>query len=132
MSTNYYSSLVVGAVFKEIVIEHKEEVTVTKYNQDTGVPYSSTTSRSKTFIGNIKIDDDLEDILEEHGLESYSGYGGNDDKEIIGVEIYDLDEPAVVEVDIDLLQREINNLAAKFDKLGISVKPKLFLIHSVV
>jgi hypothetical protein len=131
MSTNHYLSLVVGATVKEIVIEHKEEVTVTKYNQDTGVPYSSTTSHSKNFFGNIEIDDDLEDILEEHDLGSYSSYGGNDDEEVIGVEIYDLSEPAVVEVDIDLLQREINNLATKFNELGVFVKPKLFLIQSV-
>jgi hypothetical protein len=132
MSTNYYSSLVVGAVAKEIVIEHKEEVTVTKYNQDTGVPYPYTTSHSKNFFGNIEIDDDLEETLEEYDLELHYTYCEQKEAEqIIGVKIYKSSEPAIIEVDIDLLQREIKDLATKFDELGISVKPKLFLIHSV-
>jgi hypothetical protein len=134
MSTNYYSSLVVGAVFKEIVIEHKEEVTVTKYNEDTGVPYSSTTSDSKTFLGNIEIDvdDDLEETLEEYDLElHYTHCEQEEAEQIIGVEIYHLSHPAVVEIDMDLLQRQVKGLAAKFNELGISAKPKLFLVHSV-
>jgi hypothetical protein len=134
MSTNYYSSLVVGAVFKEVVSEQKEERTVTKYNQDTGVPYSSTKSHSKTFLGNIEIDvdNDLEETLEEYDLELHYTYCEQEEAErIIGVKIYDSRKPAIIEVDIDLSQRQINDLATKFNELGISVKPKLFLIHSV-
>jgi hypothetical protein len=134
MSTNYYSSLVVGAVFKEIVIEHKQEVTVTKYNEDTGVPYSCTTSHSKTFLGNIEIeiDDSLEETLEEYDLELHYTHCEQEEAErIIGIKIYESSEPAIIEVDIDLLQRETKDLATEFNELGISVKPKLFLIHSV-
>jgi hypothetical protein len=99
----------------------------------TGVPYQVTNSKSESFFGHVKVEDDLEEFLEDQGLElHYTHCEQTKAEQVVGEKIYDsYDYPAIIEVDIDLLQREINAVTGKFEKFGIAVKPRLFLVHSV-
>lgn len=115
--------LLVGVDYDEIVEEVVEYTTVTKYNQDTGVPFEVKQKKSSYKVGKNIYEDKYEakDTIERIGLCIYGDY---DSGELIGLSL-DRNEGSRIAtgfggcVGVDDIEKAIETVTELLSSLGV-------------
>lgn len=128
------SSLLVAGVFYSQLYRVEEVITPrTKYNEDTGEPYSISISTIKKFIGTIELNtndaDDIDSFLEPLGLEVFHSDLNNPKEDpIVGAKIAETNQSAVVGLSSEVSEL-VEEAKEKLLAIGCRVEAKITLIQ---